>query len=188
MSPFIVTTTRPARPPTRESHTVHGARTRVAVATLEEAQRIVNTALQDAGNLQREAGPVMDGQRKTAVVGAVTAVYDDLVERGISAPTPTVQMSAMRVLADESIVARRALTYDVPSESEPGRVHVVALYLRLRRDRVSEDAVAPARVPGPGGLAQRGLRRPVLVPQPRRDPEPRRRERGRREPPAGPRA
>jgi hypothetical protein len=77
---------------------------------------------------------------KDAIVRAMIDTYHDLEARDQAPPSRAVQVAAMGVVGRGEITMRRALTFDVPSESEPGRVHVVALYLKLRRDRVSEAA------------------------------------------------
>jgi hypothetical protein len=66
-----------------------------------------------------------------AIVDTVQAIID----RNQAPPSPAVQVATTKTIAAGGISYRRALSFDVPSESEPGRVHVVSLYLRLDRDR-----------------------------------------------------
>lgn len=116
----------------------------------------------------------MTSPAKDVIAQAVVDTYADIEERHQVAPSRAVQLGAMSVIGRGQITIRRALTYDVPSESEPGVVHVVALYLWLSRDRATEGTWANVaairarpRVHPAAALAQRGHRRTVLVPEPR---------------------
>lgn len=74
----------------------------------------------------------------------VRAVNDTLLSlelRDQAAPGAHVMVGAMTALGRPGIAVRRSLSYDVPSESHPGVVHVVALYLKLKRDRGQPRAV-----------------------------------------------
>jgi hypothetical protein len=70
-----------------------------------------------------------------AIAQAIFDVVTGVTRRGQATPSDAVQRAAATTIGHRGITCRRALAYDVPSESEPGRVHVVALYLRLKRDR-----------------------------------------------------
>lgn len=77
----------------------------------------------------------MNAAARLELVRAVNDTLLSLELRDQAAPGAHVMVGAMTALGRPGIAVRRALSYDVPSESHPGVVHVVALYLKLKRDR-----------------------------------------------------
>lgn len=70
------------------------------------------------------------------IAQAIFDVVTGVTRRGQATPSDAVQRATATTIGHRGITCRRALAYDVPSESEPGRVHVVALYLKYKRDLI----------------------------------------------------